>query len=136
MVLFTFVVMMLNIKVIDISEYRVRYIPLAIIMCSSLLCEIYLMLPVPGPFIKLYSVSMPYTYINWIEQYVYVSNVEAIGLTFYNYYIVIFLLIGIILLMGMLSSISLVFIPSLRIKRQYSYQQMERKIIESIYIAS
>jgi NADH-quinone oxidoreductase subunit J len=63
-----------------------------------------------------------------------VSNVEAIGLVLYTYYIIIFLFVSLLLLLGMIAAISLTFVPSLRVKRQFSYQQIERKLLSAIYI--
>jgi NADH-quinone oxidoreductase subunit J len=135
-VLFLFVVMMLNIKIIDIFELRVKYIPLGVIICVLVFLELYYILFSDKFFIYELPTMPVIYYINWIEKYNFISNVEAIGLVLYTYYIVIFLFISILLLLGMVAAISLTYTPSIRQKRQETYQQIERSVIKSIYLAT
>jgi NADH-quinone oxidoreductase subunit J len=48
-VLFLFVVMMLNIKIMDTYELRIRYIPLGLFICFLLFIELYLLILVNIP---------------------------------------------------------------------------------------
>lgn len=134
-VLFLFVVMMLNIKILDVFELRLKYIPLGIIICILVLIELFLIL-FDSSFVHIQmDFMLNLNYINWIEKYNFVSNVEAIGLVLYTYYITIFLFISFLLLLGMIGAIALTFTPSLREKRQQTYQQIEKNVLGSIYLA-
>lgn len=134
-VLFLFVVMMLNIKIAEIHENVLRYLPVGGIIGILFLVEILLI--VDNDLLPL----LPTTYENSLLTYtVYAtkvqcwSNIESVGNLLYTTYFLFFLLASIILLVAMIGAIVLTMVPrtsyspnnadkTIQVKRQDVYQQ-------------
>ena len=91
-VLFLFVVMMLNIKLVQFTESIVRYIPFGIILCIIFVNEIYF-------------INLKFNIINdiqndWINYFQYSDTIILIGEVLYTNYIHLFILSGLILLIA------------------------------------
>ena len=101
-VLFLFIVMMLNIRVVELSEILNRYFPLATIVGLIIFSEIV--------FSLYYSLGYNYSnifYLDWYKSFLNHSNVVSLGLVLYTYFSPFLIISGILLLLAMISSIML-----------------------------
>ena len=137
-VLFLFVVMMLNIKIAEINEKRLRYLPVGGVLGILFLFEILLI--VDNDLIPLLAYesrkSLPLfqnlSFVNWSENLQAVPNIQAIGTLVYTYYFYFFLLASIILLVAMIGAIVLTMQKGIRIKRQQVFLQNTRDFAKTI----
>jgi len=104
-ILFLFVVMMLNVKASTIKSYQL--IPYIIVILFIVTCQIYILL------------SKTFTNFNFLEFSYYlienISNEKFFGQTLYNFFLVVILLSGFLLLIAMIGAIIL----SLEIKNKH-----------------
>lgn len=137
-VLFLFVVMMLNIKLAEISEKRLRYFPIGGLLGLVFLFEILvivdndlipLLLSETGSRLQDYQAVY---FTNWAETLETTSNIQALGTVLYTYYFVFFLLASLILLVAMLGAIMLTLQKGIRIKRQQVFFQNTREFAKTI----
>ena len=151
-VLFLFVVMMLNIKLAEINEKRLRYLPIGGVLGFLFLLLIFLivdndlipLLPQKEILISLQGNQeqinnsllaqnqFNLSFIQWSQLLDTVSNIEAIGLYIYTYYFFFFLLASLILLVAMIGAIVLTMSKGVSIKRQKVFQQNTREFAETV----
>lgn len=124
-VLFLFVVMMLNIKIAEIHENVLRYLPVGGIIGLIFLLEIFLI--VDNDYLPLFEpaiISNPYeaytAYASKIQSW---SNIESIGNLLYTTYFILFLVSSLILLVAMIGAIVLTMHKTAKVKRQDVFQQ-------------
>lgn len=101
-VLFLFIVMMLNIRVVELGEILNRYFPLATIVGLIIFSEIV--------FSLYYSLGYSYSptlYLDWYKSFLSHSNVVSLGLVLYTYFSPFLIISGVLLLLAMISSIML-----------------------------
>jgi NADH-quinone oxidoreductase subunit J len=101
-VLFLFIVMMLNIRVVELGEILNRYFPLAALVGFIIFFEII--------FSMYYSIGYTYSsliYTDWYRSFLNHSNVVSLGLVLYTYFSPFLIISGILLLLAMISSIML-----------------------------
>ncbi len=125
-ILFLFVVMLLNIKMVEIGENTTRYAPLGVIIGLVFLYQIFYLRDLT-------------TEASWgIESYNYselinVTNIEQIGNLLYTEYWVYFLVSSLVLLVSMIGAIVLCLYHEEGIKRQDLFAQVateyERTIV-------
>jgi NADH-ubiquinone oxidoreductase chain 6 len=132
-VLFLFVVMMLNIKLAEIHDTVLRYLPVGGIIGIIFVVEILLI--VDNDLLPLLPTSYDtplLTYTVYATKVQCWSNIESIGNLLYTTYCVFFLLASIILLVAMIGAIVLTMVPrssysskaeNTQVKRQDVYQQ-------------
>jgi NADH-quinone oxidoreductase subunit J len=101
-VLFLFIVMMLNIRVVELSEILNRYFPLATIVGLIIFSEIVFSL-----YYSLGYNSSNIIYIDWYKSFLSHSNVVSLGLVLYTYFSPFLIISGVLLLLAMISSIML-----------------------------
>lgn len=123
-VLFLFVVMMLNIKLVQFTESIIRYIPFGIILCIIFINEIYF-------------INLKFNLINniqndWINYFTYSDTIVLIGEILYTNYIHLFILSGLILLIAMIGTINITLYHASNVKRQNISIQMGRDILQTI----
>jgi NADH-quinone oxidoreductase subunit J len=129
MVLFLFVVMMLDINVAPLKEGFIRYLPAGIAVAAVMAGEFLLVLwsrgkfgpeafPVPEP--------VPLDY----------NNTQAIGEWMYTRFLLPFEVAGIILLVAIIAAIALTLRDRPGVKRQVPYRQVMVQRDERIRIAS
>lgn len=123
-VLFLFVVMMLNIKLVQFTESIVRYIPFGIILCIIFVNEIYF-------------INLKFNIINdiqndWINYFQYSDTIILIGEVLYTNYIHLFILSGLILLIAMIGTINITLYHASNVKRQNISTQLGRDILQTI----
>lgn len=131
-VLFLFVVMMLNIKLAEINEKRLRYLPIGGLLGILFLVEIFLI--VDNDLIPLVSHSVFYntTFIQYSSLIESVTNIESVGLLLYTYYFYFFLIASLILLVAMIGAIVLTMHRGVYVKRQQVFQQNTREFGKSV----
>ena len=96
-ILFLFVVMMLNVKVNTIKNYQL--IPYTVIILFIVMCQVYILL------------NKTFTNFNFLDFSYYlienISNEKFFGQTLYNFFLIIILLSGFLLLIAMIGAIIL-----------------------------
>ena len=126
-VLFLFVVMMLHIKLAEINEKKLRYLPVGGLLGILFLFEIFLI--VDNDLIPLSPkhVSAPgeWAVLN-------ISNIEGLGLLIYTFYFYYFLIAGLVLLVAMIGAIVLTMHKGVHVKRQQVFQQNTREFAKTV----
>jgi len=136
-VLFLFVVMMLNIKIAEINEKRLRYLPIGGVLGLLFLFEVLLIVDNDLIPLLLYNTEsflefQNSSFVNWSENLQTVTNIHAIGNLVYTYYFYFFLLSSLILLVAMIGAIVLTMQKGIRIKRQQVFLQNTRDFAKTI----
>lgn len=136
-VLFLFVVMMLNIKIAEINEKRLRYLPIGGVLGLLFLFEILLIVDndlIPLLFYNTENLVefQNLGFVNWSENLQTVPNIQAIGNLVYTYYFYFFLLSSLVLLIAMVGAIVLTMQKGISIKRQQVYLQNTRDFAKTI----
>ena len=137
-VLYLFVVMMLNIKIAEINEQRLRYLPVGGVLGLLFLFEILLIVDNDLIPLLIYesgqvlSTFQALSFVNWSENVQAITNIQALGNLVYTYYFYFFLLASIILLVAMIGAIVLTMQKGLRIKRQQVFLQNTRDFAKTI----
>lgn len=150
-VLFLFVVMMLNVKSAEISEKRLRYLPVGGLLGLLFLVEIVYIVDndlivehssLSALFfsesqesaIDTSSLTDPVlSIIQWYQLVEPCSNIESIGMVMYTYYLLFFLLASLILLVAMIGAILLTMHKTVSTKRQKVFQQNSREFAKTVY---
>lgn len=129
-VLFLFIVMMLNLKLVDMGFGVVRYLPLAGLVSIIFVLELFLVInqPMYNGSLALYNVQM------FFESVKQLSNLEVLGLVIYTYNWLLFIIAGVILLVAIIGAIGLTLMPKGNNKRQDSWKQVYTKITNSLYL--
>lgn len=128
-VLFLFVVMMLDIKSINIRKRYLKYFPFASVVGLVLFIEIIFIIfdtfhsnpYITSDFFKYNS------YINWFDKVDAIYENEAVGQVLYTDYVFQFLIAGNILLLSILGSVSLTLNTKYKLdKKQKKFRQLSR----------
>lgn len=137
-VLFLFVVMMLNIKIAEINEKKLRYLPIGGLLGLLFLFEVLLIVDNDLiPLIILDNAEKIQEYqevffTNWMSNMETLTNIQAVGNIIYTYYFYFFLMASIILLVAMIGAIVLTMQKGVRIKRQQVFLQNTRDFAKTI----
>jgi NADH-quinone oxidoreductase subunit J len=133
-VLFLFVVMMLNIKLIELNENLLLYLPIGIFIALIFLFEIFII--IDTDLIPLFSLNFGdiLNYINWTSEITYTTNIARLGNLLYTHYFFLFLIASMILLVAMIGAIMLTLYRNLTVKRQEIYQQISRDFNKTILL--
>ena len=99
-VLFLFVVMMLNVKVSEVNSST--YLPLIFLSSTVVLVQLYSNLD-----LIFFNYSLDNNYIIFSNLLDNLSNIDLFGQALYNYFLVCFLIAGLILLVAMVGAIVL-----------------------------
>ena len=137
-VLFLFVVMMLNIKLAEINEKKLRYLPIGGLLGLLFLFEIFLI--VDNDLIPLLSQEplvgeneiFSLTFTDWPSIVESVTNIQAIGQLVYTYYFYFFLMASFILLVAMIGAIVLTMHKSVGVKHQQVFEQNTREFAKTV----
>jgi len=131
-VLFLFVIMMLNIKIIELNENVLRYLPIGSIIAIIFLFEIFLI--IDNDLIPIFS-NVEKTYFEeWGYNINNLTNIEVIGILIYTHYFYLFLMSSIILLIAMVGAIVLTLHERTNLKKQEIYKQLLRNFNQSIRV--
>lgn len=135
-VLFLFVVMMLNVRLVQFNLTMLKYLPLGGVIGLIFLFELFLiidndLIPVLGQS----TLTTPALY-QWSNKVDAITNIEAIGKLLYTYYFYLFIVAGMILLVAMIGAIVLTMYRRVGVKRQDVYDQVSRDFKEAIRLTS
>ena len=133
-VLFLFVVMMLNIRITELNESVLRYIPIGGILLLIFLFEILSV--VNGDLIPFFSSNL-FAFANdnvilnqelntnfWTNQINPTTNIEALGIVLYTYYVYSFMIASLILLVAMIGAILLTMRKRTNVRKQDIFDQV------------
>ena len=127
-ILFLFAVMMLDMKFINLSKNRTQYFPIGMIFGFTFLIPLYYEISKFDSFINM-DTSLYYTdYKNWYSL-LFSSHIdiEAYGKVLYSYYVLQFLIIGLILLLVLIGAVYLTnSYNSNESKDQVNFKQLAR----------
>ena len=128
-VLFLFVVMMLNIKLAEINEKRLRYLPIGGLLGILFLLECFVI--VDNDFISLLA-PQGTAFTQWPHIRESCNNISALGGIIYTYYFYFFSMAGLILLVAMIGAIVLTMHKGVTHKRQQVFQQNCREFAKTV----
>lgn len=126
-VLFLFVVMMLDIKTINLTKDTIKYFPFGSFISTVFLFEILavsLKNFQTNPYKESFLVNF---YHNWYEKFDSLTEIEILGQILYTHYVLQFLIAGYILFLALIGSVVLTITPpSKKHKSQIIYRQISR----------
>jgi len=127
-VLFLFVVMMLDIKSINLTKDTIKYFPFGSFVGVVFLIEILLVV-FKNFEINPYQKSFLFNfYANWFEKIDSFTDLKSLGQILYTYYVLQFLIAGIILLLAVIGSVVLTIkIQAKQSKKQVIFRQLSRR---------
>ena len=121
-VLFLFVVMMLNVRMAELSASAVSYLPIGFLVGLVLFMEFYYILT--GDLGGMSTSGEKY--VSWLDAVQQISNVEVLSEVLYTYYAYFFLLAGVVLYVAMVGAIVLTLHHKADVRRQEVYKQVGR----------
>ena len=126
-ILFLFIIMMLDIKLISTTKDLIKYIPIGSFLGLILLFEI-LNIILKTFYINYYQISfLTNIYFNWYEKIDSIFSVKTLGNVLYTYYLIQFLIAGLILLLAIIGSVILTInIKNVNNKQQFFFRQISR----------
>ena len=127
-VLFLFVIMMLNVKIIELNENLISYLPISSFIMFIFIGQVVVLIDKNF----LFDLTPFTSYNNWILLYLQSSNIELIGEIIYTYFFQLFLITGVILLIAMIGPIVLTLSHTKYVLRQNIYEQNARKWRETV----
>ena len=130
-ILFLFVVMLLNIKMVEIQENATRYAPLGFIIGLVFLYQIYYLITSELSTISSSSIDLVGR-VNDYKDVVSLTNIEQIGTVLYTDYWVYFLVSSLVLLVAMVGAITLCLYHEEGIKRQDLFAQVATEYSKSV----
>jgi len=135
-VLFLFVVMMLNINLVEMQENWVRYLPVGGLIGIIFLLQIFLILDstfyAPSVSNEMENGMAIVAPIDWINYVDWKTNIQVLGNIIFTDYWLYFILSSVILLVAMIGAIILTLTKTQQVKRQDIYYQLQREVSEAI----
>lgn len=137
-VLFLFVVMMLNIKLAEINEKRLRYLPIGGFLGILFLLEIFVIVDndlIPllhDPSVTTGMTNLSLVFTQWAVIKESANNISALGSIIYTYYFYFFCMASLILLVAMIGAIVLTMHKGVTHKRQQVFQQNTREFAKTV----
>lgn len=143
-VLFLFVIMMLNVKIIELNERFIKYLPIGLFIALIFIIEILLLINnnlniEQSNLFSVYSNNITNIILNnyFLECNNYfeitsLTNIEQIANILYTKFVYLFILAGMILLIAMLGAIILTLNQKLENKKQDYYIQTNRELYKSL----
>ena len=128
-VLFLFVVMMLDINIVELRQGFLQYLPIGALIGLVLLAELILVFGAWA--VAPEAASVAQQPIPPIDQ---VTNTEAIGRVLYTDYVYLFQACGMILLVAMIGAIVLTLRKREGVRRQSISKQVSRKVSDSVEV--
>lgn len=126
-ILFLFIVMLLNIKNIDLTDKFFNYFPVGVVIGILFFVELYLYI-----YWSLYTensnLNMHFIYINYINSIDSLTDIEIIAQLLYEEYALVFIISSILLLIAMIGAIILTLRVSIKVKKQKINLQVYRKV--------
>jgi len=126
-ILFLFIIMLLNIKNIDLTDKFFNYFPVGVVVGILFFVELYLYI-----YWSLYTensnLNMNFIYINFVNNIDSLTDIEIIAQLLYEEYALVFIISSILLLIAMIGAIILTLRVSIKVKKQKINLQVYRKI--------
>lgn len=132
-VLFLFVVMMLNVNVVQLNENVLRYLPLGGLVAILLFLQILMIVEHDLVSVSDLDVSS-LNAVSWASQLNEVSNLHSLGRVMYTEYFYFFLVAGMVLLVAMIGAIVLTMYKRGNVKRQEIVEQLTRDFERVYYL--
>jgi NADH-quinone oxidoreductase subunit J len=145
-VLFLFVVMMLNIRLTELNESILRYIPIGGVILLIFLFE--LLSVINGDLIPFFSsnlfmfenenliLNQDLNTIFWTNQISPTTNIEALGIVLYTYYVYCFMVASLVLLVAMIGAILLTMRKRTNVRKQEIFDQVYGNINSQVRYVS
>jgi len=145
-VLFLFVVMMLNIRVTELKESFLRYIPIGGLVLIIFFIEILSV--INGDLVPFFSTTTlnldsqiillqkDLNLTLWSNNINPITNIEAIGELLYTYYFYCFLMASLILLVSMIGAILLTMRKQFNVRRQDVFDQVFNNLNTTIRLVN
>nr|YP_009004127.1 NADH dehydrogenase subunit 6 [Tsukubamonas globosa]BAO51969.1 NADH dehydrogenase subunit 6 [Tsukubamonas globosa] len=130
-VLFLFVVMMLNIQMIEWHDYLYRYLPIGGLLWVCLVAEFSYLLLEECDYDTVKLVVLP-EYTNWFDMLYRLTNIEVIGQLTYTVFSVGFVMASLILLVAMVGAIVLTMYSRSTMRRQAITEQTKRDALKVV----
>jgi len=102
-VLFLFIIMMLNLKIVELRNYYLRYLPIGSFIIIFFFFELCLFI-----YIEFFYSYYNYIFFEWFEYLFLDDNIFLISMLIYTHYSIYFFCLALILLISMVGSIVLV----------------------------
>ena len=131
-VLFLFVVMMLNVRVVEWSESLIKYVPIGFIIGLVFLGEILLVIQEKGVDSISTGLSDFVSSTIWLNSEVTVTNIGVIGMVLYTQYCTVFVVSGLVLLVAMIGAIVLTSYKRQDVRRQDIVSQISKDFSKAI----
>jgi len=128
-VLFLFVIMMLNVKIVQVSESSIRWVPAGIFVTLALSTEIYILLRANFP---VGSVESTNDVLDWTALLFGADLLTLLGSVLYSYFFVQFFLAALILLVALVGAITLTIGHKRGTRKQLVYKQVGRDLFGAI----
>lgn len=134
-VLFLFVVMMLDIKIVYSAKDFLKYFPFGSSIGIVFLIEILFIIPSIFDEFNPYTTSFLFNfYVNWLNKLDCFTEIMTVGHTLYTDFLVQFILSGNILLLATIGPVVLVFSKPIKIfKYQITFKQLSRSYGSVLY---
>jgi len=134
-VLFLFVVMMLDIKIVYSAKDFLKYFPFGSFIGIVFLIEILFIIPSIFDEFNPYTTSFLFNfYVNWLNKLDCFTEIMTVGHTLYTDFLVQFILSGNILLLATIGPVVLVFSKPIKIfKYQITFKQLSRSYGSVLY---
>lgn len=133
-VLFLFVIMMLNIRIIELRENLIKYVPLSIVICILLFVEFFYLY-----YNSISSISQKNIFLTNIMYFNNVNlllpnatNLQLLGYILYTYFVEFFLICGVILFVAMIGAIMLTLHLEFSTKKQDLFLQISRNTLNTV----
>lgn len=131
-ILIMFVIMMLDIKELEVrGKVVVRFLNFLVLFFSC--CCICYLVSIPQPIIERY-LGHNYGYKNVAQWANYKSNIEVVGIVLFEHYIFPFIMVGFLLFIAMVAVIALVIRSRRAAKTQILYEQLKRSNLKMIKV--
>ena len=132
-VLFLFVIMLLNLKVVELQENFYRYLPLSGFLALIFLLEVFLLLQKEFNGLSFWSTGLDY--FSWINSFFdFGTSLDKLSVLIYNYFFFLFILCGLLLFVAMIGAIVLTVFQSSYVKKQDIIIQLQRDIKKTVVV--
>jgi len=133
-VMFLFVIMMLNVKVVELRSFYLKYLPVGIFIILFFFFELFIY--IYYEFIFFFN---DFFYISWIDFLDFKGNIYLLGSIIYSNYFILFLFLALILFISMLGSIILLVNwldkKQTLINKEYYFESFNKNKINNLYIS-
>jgi NADH-quinone oxidoreductase subunit J len=145
-VLFLFVVMMLNVRITELNESVLRYLPIGGLILIIFLFEILSV--INGDLVPFFSSNLFFfendnfilneslNTVLWTNQINPTTNVEALGEVLYTYYVYCFIVASLVLLVSMIGAILLTMRKRTNVRKQEIFDQVYGNINNNVRYVS